>query len=548
MPPTLIDVHGRPLRTQAGVWAGGVGRSAYAGASAGSPEMAGWEVTRASPDQITMAARPILAARARDLARNDGLMAGAVQRHKDTVVGEGLHLQAMPDHAALDIDMAEAQAKAAELEDLWEEWSQDPEASDVTGQATFGGLTRMAVEGDWLDGESVYLALWEPRRQAALGVRWATVLQSVDPIRLSNPRGSPNDRRLRDGVEIDGFGAPVAYHIRRGHPGERFDAGSLLGVWNRVARRRSNGRLQVLHCFDRRRPGEHRGISAFAPIMEAVKQRQRYQRAELQSAVVNAVISAVLEVPFDGQTLLDIFGDRPEDVKQMLADRQAARPLRLGIGPGGIIPRLEPGERLNGWNTGRPNQGFDTFTKSIERYIAVGLGQTFETFARDFSRTNFSSARASMLEAWRAVMTARMAKATYFARPVYELVIEEAAARGRVELPGFFTSRRARRAWLRSAWLGPGRGSVDPQKELLASGMALALNLSTHREEAMALGRDPDALLDQIEAERAAMRQRGIQIPALETLMPAVAALAARDDDAAPSASGSESGDSEETA
>ncbi len=525
--PVLLDQHGHPLASSGGALTA-FGRSAYAAAASDAPEFAGWSVSRASPDAISHAAREVIAARAQDLVRNDGLMAGAVQAHKDKVIGTGLQLQAMPDYETLGIDMEDAQAKAREIEAVWDEWANDPEACDVTGHHTFGGLARMAVETDWIAGEDFHVALWEPARQRARGVRWATVLQAIDPVRVSNPRRARNTERLRDGVEIDDYGAPVAYHIREGHPGD-VPLGVWTGRWTRVSRRRANGRLQVIHCFDRRRPGEHRGISAFAPIMEAVKQRQRYQRAELQSAVVSAVISAVLEVPFDGQTLLDIFGDRPDEIRAMLDARRQARPIRLGIGPGGVIPRLEPGERLSSWNPGRPNQGFDRFTTAIERYIAVGLGYTYETFARDFSKTNYSSARASMLEAWRAVMTARIHKATYFCRPVYELVIEEAVARGRIELPGFFTDRRARRAWLRSSWLGPGRGSVDPTKELLAAGMALALNLSTHRQEAMELGRDPDALLDQIEAERAAMARRGIRLPALETLLPVVTQLAAGD-------------------
>lgn len=538
----LIDLHGRPLASAA------AGRAAYSAASTAAPEFAGWHVPQIDSDSITAGARQPIAERARDLARNDGLIAGAVQAHKDKVVGDGLRLQALPDNHTLDLTPAEAQDKARELEALWEEWAGDPEAADVTGHATFGGLTRLAVESDWISGESFALALWEPARQAGRGVRFATTLQMIEPIRVSNPMSRTNDDRLRDGVEIDAFGAPQAYHIRDREPGSRGLDLKAAFRWTRVPRRRANGRLQVLHCFDRRRPGEHRGVSAFAPIMEAVKQRSRYQRAELQSSVVNAVISAVLEVPFDGQTLLDIFGDSTDDIKRMLDARAQAAPLRLGIGPGGIIPRLEPGERLTSWNTGRPNRGYDKFTTAIERYIAVGLGYTYETFARDFSKTNFSSARASILEAWRTVMTTRLQKATYWARPVYELVIEEAVARERIDLPGFFDSRAARRAWLRSAWLGPGRGAVDPTKELLASGMALALNLSTHRQEAMELGRDPDALLDQIEAERAAMAARGIRIPALETLMPAVAALAGADEQQPATAASQSDIEQEETA
>ena len=58
------------------------------------------------------------------------------------------------------------------------------------------------------------MALWLPERPVA------TTIQLIEPDRLSNPYNSTDSKNLRGGVEIDHFGAPVAYYILKEHPGD----------------------------------------------------------------------------------------------------------------------------------------------------------------------------------------------------------------------------------------------------------------------------------------------------------------------------------------
>ncbi len=514
--PALVAADGvTPLRLPARPAANalGWGGGAWVAASGVAPELRDWLPVAGSPDGEAEGERGALVARARDLERNEGLIAGATQSLKDQAFGLGLDLQSMPAARVLGLSRQQAQDYANRIEDVWREWADDPLACDVTGQSTFGQLTRMTGGNALIAGEGLALPLWLPERQASRGSRFATVLQVIEPDRLSNPNDQPSGATLRDGVETDAYGAPVAYHIRKAHPGD-----ALLGwpsadlmAWERVSAWVGDGvrRRQVLHVFDQKRPDQHRGVSWLAPVMVPLKQGGRYHRAELQAAVSSAAIMAVLETPLDGQTVESLFGDG----KLPLDTVRDGRPVSLGIGPGGHIPRLLPGEKLTGFNAGRPSVGFDGFVTSVARHIAVGLGMTYETFVRDFSKTNYSSARASLLEGWRFILFLRLLLTTMWCRPSLELVLEEAVWRGYIDLPGFVESRAARRAWLRGVWRGPGRGWVDPVKEIQAAAMRVRLGLSTLRDEAFEQGRDLDELLDQIAAEREALAERGIVLP-----------------------------------
>lgn len=515
--PALVDALGRPLRGggRPAAQAAGYWSAPYLAGSLSAQEFAGWTPGTWSADAEVWGDRQRIVDRARDLARNDAVVAGAVRAQVDAAIGAGLRLQALPDYRALGLDREAGQGKARELEALWQEWAEQPECCDAAGVLDFAGLTRQAAASDLIAGESLALVLWLPERQRRLGSRFATIVQMVEPDRLSTPAGRVDGPRLRDGIELDEFGAPVAYHLRVASLGDALSglaAPEELMRWERVTRRTAMGRRQVLHGYDQRRSSQHRGVSALAPVMAALKMRDRYQRAELQAAVVNAVIAAVRELPLDGAALADLFGG-PDGAAKLAEARNAAPAIPLGLGPGGLIPQLAPGERLSGFNAARPAAQFDPFMVSVLRLIAAGLNMTYETLARDFSRTNYSSARAALLEAARFILVWRVWKTAVWCRPIYELVIEEAVWRGLIDLPGFETDRAARRAWLRSAWMGPGRGWIDPVKEIQAAAMRIRLGISSLRDEAAEQGRDWLELLDQLALEQDELAERGLVLP-----------------------------------
>lgn len=90
----------RRTRAAASV-AAGASMSAYQGASHTDLALRDWQPGLGSPDADLLPELGALTSRSRDLARNDGLMAGGLQTHRDNIVGAVLRLSAMPDYRLL---------------------------------------------------------------------------------------------------------------------------------------------------------------------------------------------------------------------------------------------------------------------------------------------------------------------------------------------------------------------------------------------------------------------------------------------------------------
>ena len=141
----------------------------------------------------------------------------------------------------------------------------------------------------------------------------------------------------------------------------------------------------------------------------------------------------------------------------------------------------------------RPSANFSAFVEIVLRATAASVVIPYESLTKDFSKTNYSSARAALNEAWKLYSFYRNWFGRLYCQPVYEMVIEEAFLRGMFELPkgapGFY---EARKFWCNVDWIGPSRGFVDPVKEVTATILALQNRLMTYGEAWAETGRDFD--------------------------------------------------------
>jgi len=176
---------------------------------------------------------------------------------------------------------------------------------------------------------------------------------------------------------------------------------------------------------------------------------------------------------------------------------------------GGAIIPVFPGDKVSAFTPSRPNSGYGQFVENVLRHIGTGLNIPFELLMKDFSKTNYSSARAALMEAWRYFMGRRQWLATYWARPVYELWLEEAINKGLIEAPNFYGNKAL---WTRCKWIGPGRGWIDPVKEAKASQLRLETGLSTLEDECATQGLDWEEVLEQRAREQSKMRELGLSI------------------------------------
>lgn len=112
------------------------------------------------------------------------------------------------------------------------------------------------------------------------------------------------------------------------------------------------------------------------------------------------------------------------------------------------------------------------------------------------------------MEAWKAFKMRRQWLTDDFCRPVYEIFMTEAVARGRISAPGFFADPIRRKAYLGSEWIGPSQGQLDPVKEVTASQMMIAEGLTTRETEAIKLGGSEfSGNVDRLRVENEALKE-----------------------------------------
>lgn len=498
----LIDTHGNPLRAN-------VQDTAHFAASRHAREFKHWNPLLESADGELLYETDTIAARAYDLERNNGIAGGAVRTKVDNVVGTGLRLAARPDYRALGRDKQWATDWARITESKWRSFSDNTDF-DAARQLTFGAMTAMQMRVCLISGDALALPQWLPDRP---GAKWATAIQAIDSARLSNAYGQINSPTIRDGIEINAFGEPLAYWIRNSHPGDVY--GFLQGDpgFTRVPARTSFGRRRVIHLYEKLRPGQSRGKSIFTRVMAAFRMLDHYQRTELQSTVANSLIAAFIKTTMNGEQIADMFGGS----KAYCAER-AGWDVKL---QGSSIIPLFPGDELQAFNPGRPNTAYAAFVEAVLRYISTGLNIPYELLMKDFSKSNYSSARAAMLEAWRYFMAQREWLVTYWCDPIYELWLEEAVQRGEIEAPDFYENRTA---YCACRWIGPGRGWVDPLKEAQAAAARIKGGISTLERELAEQGLDLEETLEQQAMENAMAEELGL--PPIHAAQPAPAPVA----------------------
>lgn len=522
--PSILDQSGRPVPqteiTRAklrGLVSGGT--SPYDAGDRYSPEMATWNPWLGSPDTETNPYRDLAVSRIRDLVRNDGWASGTITRTLDAVVGADLRLSAQPDYRALDrrfpgvkFDATWGREFAEAAEAAWRSWAYDPgKYCDTTRRMTFPQMARLAFRHYLVEGEAFGVIPWLDERRGYGRARYATAFELVDPDRLSNPNMTLDSATQRGGIELDAYGAPVAYYIRQAHQNDYWTGGKSV-TWARVPAETDFGRANIVHHFDHERAGQHRPVGGiFSPVLSRMRMLAQYDRVELQAAIVNAIFGAYVESPFDHDDIQSAMQDEDQlsTYQRLRSDYHADTRLMAG---NVRIAKLFPGEKISTIAAARPHSAFAEFENAMLRNVSTAVGLPFETVSGDYRGSTYSSARQSMLEAWRTLGRRRVDFGVGVCTPVYACVIEEAIDRGDVPLPaGAPDFAEARAEYARCKWIGPGRGWIDPTKEPEGSKSKIGACLSTmEREMAENDGLDLEEVLDQRALEQQMLKERGL--------------------------------------
>jgi lambda family phage portal protein len=483
----------------------------YDGASRTDPDLAAFEPFNYSPQSALTLSHDTLVARLHDMARNDGWASVAVGRQVDSIVGAGWTLRSRPHHEQLGISLKDSIDLARQIEDAWREYAANPLWCDAGQTMNFSAQLALGMRHRVLDGEALAASLWLDR-----GEPYRTCSQVIHPDRLSNPMAMPDmwlspHAERRQGVEFDSrTGAPQSYYIRKAHPGDVALVNPEWWRWEKVSRRLPNGRWQIVHAFEKNAAGAMRGEPPLAPIIHKLHLITKYDLAEIQAAVINAVFAALVSSPNDPEQVAEALSGG-EGLSKLQDERigfYRDRPLKVG---GAQVNFLYPTDKVDLTRPNHPNAGHEPFVRQALGYVAASAGLMYEQLTGDLSRVNYSSFRGGLIEVYKG-FTARQANyAAQFAEPLFENWLEEAIEIGKVKLgKGWPDFRDARHAYAAARWIGPAKGWIDPLKEAEAAGVRIGYGLSTFEKECAEQGEWYLDVFRQRARERAEMEELGL--------------------------------------
>lgn len=434
---------------------------------------------KSTPDPYDLS---ILRTRTRHQNRNDPIAAGATDTLKINIVGNGLTPQSRirSDYIGISEEKSKTLQKQAELA-----WDKFCPFADSANTLTMDEIQFLAIAKIIEDGEIIAIPTWadEPWRP------FGRCIELHESERLTAPLSALTaSKNLKHGIEFGSRGEPVKYWIKKANADK----------YIKIPARDTQGRPKILHIFPTKRPGQVRGIPFFAPVLTYFKDLADYMEAEVVAARVAACLAVFItkEDPMGGAYAM---GSEIEAVTN--ARIQALEPAQVSY--------LNTGEAINVVDPKRPGDAFGPFTEVILRMIGVGIGMPYELLVKDFSKTNYSSARASLLEGRRMFLNWRKWFAQKFCQPMWELVIEEAYLRDEFEAPEF---EKYKHEYTRANWIGGGWGFVDPVKETDAAIKRIDYNLSTYAEEVAAQGGDWEETFEQRKREQDKEKDLGLEV------------------------------------
>lgn len=417
--------------------------TAYVAASQTSQKLRNWLPGRGSADADLYSSHDMLVRRSRDAYRNIPIATGAIDRIVENAIGSGLKLQIRVDRQKLKVDESQAVLLERDLESRFDDWAED---CDFLRMTNFSEQQLIVLNSLLTSGDVFVNTIYDTAQEKLF-------LQLLEADQICNPNFMGDHANFRNGIEIDGYGRPIAYHVLQNHPGDIFPKWE----WERIPiYGEMSDKRRIYHIINIKRPQQHRGIPFLAPIMEMLKLVERYTDAELVAAVISSYLTVMIKKT-DGTLFSQEENPSGYGAKDLL------------LGPGAVIT-LGKNEDATTINPSRPNTAFPFFMNSILEQIGAGLSLPKEFLILAFN-SSYSAARAAMTQAWIPIMYYRNKIIQRFCKPVFKLWMEIE------DIPPVV------RAAIKTIWVGPARSSIDEEKEVNAAEKRIELGLSTRQKE-----------------------------------------------------------------
>lgn len=422
-----------------------------------SRRTSGWRATGGSANAESVSGLVNLRNRSRDLVMNNSYAASWIDKRVANAVGTGI--------------VCKLAEPAAQKE--WQDWIK---VSDADGQLDFYGLQALAARCIEESGE-VLVRLRQRKPEDGLAVPFQVQILEPDFIDHRKTEDLSAGGYVIQGVEFNAIGQVVAYWLYDRHPGE-------VGPLFRSYESHRVPSDDVLLVFEKKRPGQVRGIPRLAPVLLRLRDLDDYEDAELMRKKIESCFAAFVTKDPDST---------PEENPQTGQRRQKLAP--------GQIEYLKHGESVE-FGSPSSSGGYSEYTRTQLRAIASAAGATYEMLTGDLSQVSYSSARIGLLEFRTGVEQFRWL--TFIPQ-----LLDPIVARWKLtaKLAG-----RIKRVDIAHEWTCPKWNWVDPVKDVTGELLEIASGLKTWAEGVKQRGYDPDEQLQALKEEREKIKEADLSL------------------------------------
>lgn len=436
--------------------------------------------------------------RARDLVRNSPFGIRYHQLMAENVVGPtGFQLCAK--NLKKDSDELYDTANTA-IEEAWKDWCR-PDNSDVQRKLSFNENLALATSGWGTDGEMLIRFLRGPRfGPYGFNIQILDVDYLCDTLYQERLGGQ---NAIEQGIELDEWGTPVAYHLWTRHPYDM--TGRFMGLT--AADRIRVPASDIVHAFIPLRAGQSRGIPHAAAIALTLQMLDGYIEAELVAArIASATMGAVEDLPNGEGPAPDpnaAIGDgtEPDDGSAV----PGGRDIPAEAEPGALLDLRGKG-KLALWDPQHPTSAFPEFTRMMSHFIAMGLGVSYGTLTGDLSEANYGSLRVGQLDERTHWERLQHFEIDHVVDRVYREWMKMALLYGKI--PGIVDRDASR--WTRHEWQGRGFDWIDPLKDAQGDLLEVAAGTNSLTRMAAKRGRDLEQIVEERAREMKLFEQHGV--------------------------------------
>lgn len=443
-----------------------------------------WNAAPMSPDAFITLRQPVLVARSREQWSNNDYVRGFVRMIRQNIVGpHGVTMKAKAETPSGKLDKNANTAHESE----WENWGQAG-VCDVTGQLSWRDVQCLAVETTARDGEFIIRLIYGADAGPA-----GFAVQFIDAQRLSvryeNYSKNNDGGFIRQGIEFNKYGRPVAYHFTSTDEWDSYYYSIDGRGFVRVPAD------EIIHRFLHEMVGQRRGLPWASTSLFRLHNLQGFEDAAVQNARAGATQMGFIQYR-------EGFGPEADNDVDV-ASTIDAEPLSFH--------ELPEGAELKEFKPQYPNGEFNTFHKAMLRGASSGMGVSYNNLANDLEGVNFSSIRQGTLDERENYKHLQEWLIEALVEPVHAAWLAYNLLSGAIKVKSGKPLSPEKLTMYKKVHWQPRRWQwIDPKSDVTANVTAIRAGLTSPSQVIREQGRDPEVVFKEIAADIEMMREAGI--------------------------------------